>query len=55
MDNNSLCLWGRYCKSVFVIILSPELYLNVDAIIFKTVLAWKEYSGKTKLFHHNIP
>ena len=48
MDNNSLCV--RYYKSIFVIILSSELYLDVDAIIFTTALAGKEYSGKTNLF-----
>ena len=46
MDNNYLTV--RYCKSVFVIILSSELYLNCDAIIFTTALAGKEYSCKTK-------
>ena len=56
MDNNSLCVWGvRYCKSVFVILLSLELYLNIDAIIFKTVLAGKEYLGKQTSLHHNTP
>ena len=56
MDNNSLCVWGvRYCKSVFVILLSLELYLNIDAIIFTTVLAGKEYLGKQTSLHHNTP
>ena len=48
MDNNYLTV--RYCKSVFVIILSSELYLNCVAIIFTTALVGKEYSGKTNLF-----
>ena len=48
MNNNSFCVWGViYCKYVFVIILSSELYLNFDAIIFTNSLAGKEYSGKT--------
>ena len=51
MENNSLCAWCIiYCKSVFVIILSSELYLNVYAIIFTTALAGKEYSSKTNFF-----
>ena len=50
-DTNYVCIWGiTYCKSVFVIILSSELYLNLDAIIFITALVGKEYSGKTNLF-----
>ena len=48
MNNNSLTV--RYCKSIFVIILSSELYLNCDAIIFTTALTGKEYSGKTNLY-----
>ena len=47
MDNTYLLI--RYCKSVFVIILSSELYLNFDAIIFSTALVGKAYSGETKL------
>ena len=51
MDNNWLCVWGViYCKSVFVIILSSELYLNFYSIIFTTALAGKEYSSKTNFF-----
>ena len=42
-------IYDIYCKSVFAIILSSELYLNLDAIIF-TALVGKEYSGKTNLF-----
>ena len=60
-DTNSVCIWGiRYCKLVFVIILSSELYLNLDAIIFTTSLVGKEYSVKTNFFAslimiHNTP
>ena len=50
MNNNSFCVWGIiYYKSVFVIILLSELYLNLDNIIFTTALVGKEYSGNIQI------
>ena len=54
MDNNYLCV--RYCKSVFVMLLLSESYFNVDAIIFTTALAGKEYiQVKQTSLYHNTP
>ena len=35
--------------------LSSELYLNLDDIIFTTALAGKAYAGKPTYLHHNTP
>ena len=46
MDNNYLSV--RYCKSTFVIILSLQLYLNVNAIIFTTALTRRRKNIQVK-------
>ena len=54
-DINSVYVWGiRYCKLVFVIILSSELYLNLDAILFTTALVEKNIQVKPTSLHHKL-